>query len=1065
MNTKNSGTRVAMHSVVAVLFSTILIFAAFRIAEIRHGHTAAEQQRMLGDQASKLSSAKNDKDLGWTAAYGKLPLAFEKNQGQTAPEVRYISHGKGYGLVLTSQEAVLLLRHSNPSPASPLQPKATLRHSSLTRQAEKVSIVRMHLEGANSAPQIEASDRLPGRANYFIGNDPKNWLTDIPSYARVKYTGVYPGVDLVFYGNQSRLEYDFVVAPGADPSAIRMNLEGANQLRINAQGDLVLSVSGGEVTLQKPVVYQQLNGARHEIAGAYLLAGKHGVSFAVANYDRSEPLVLDPVLNYSSYLGGSSDDSGFGIAVDSQGDAFVTGTTFSTDFPPTTNAFNKGPLAVNTKGAVFVTELNPAGTQQIYSSYLAGSGGDSGLGIALDSSGKIYVTGKTSSTDFPTTSNALKPGPLSPNASGTSFVSKIDPAASGASSLVYSSYLGGPNGDYGAAIAADAGGNAYITGFTNSIAGSGPTAFPTTSGAFQSSLSNTLGNAFLSRIDTTKSGSASLIYSTYLGGNGVNATKPGSVGFGDGGFGVAVDSTSAAYIVGITTSTNFPTTATTAFQAAAPQAATLGTIFVSKIDTSGGKTGPASLLYSTYLGGENSDFGLAIALGPSNVAYVTGTTNSLNFPALPGAYQTKGNAIGAAFISLVDTGQTGSTSLKYSTFLGGVGGNTAYGIRVDAAGNAYVAGQTSSPSFPVTSGAFQPTLATTAGADAFISVLNPGGKGAADLIYSTYFGGKGSGSTTDTANAIAIDAANNAYITGTTYSTNMPVFPNPGAFRTTLNGPSDAFVAKLTLVPVVGLAPTTLTFSGQALTTTSAAQSVTLTNNGNAALAIASVVVAGDFAQTNTCGASVAAGATCTFSVTFAPTVLGSRTGTLTITHNASGSPQTIALAGTGLSDFRLSAPSTLNVAQGSSGTATVTVTPLGGFNGAVALACSGAPALASCTISPSSVTPSDGVTPVTATLSLTTTALLPPQSIPAPPVSMLRVVSLCLAVMLLLSLSFTREYRVRLGMVAAMFFFVVLAGCGGDSRPKTPKGTSTLTITATSGSLSHSATVALTVN
>ncbi|HXM99991.1 MAG TPA: SBBP repeat-containing protein [Candidatus Dormibacteraeota bacterium] len=1064
MITKNSWTKIAQHSVAAALFSTLLLFGVYRSMRSPRSISGTEQPRLQSDQTSTLSNTKSDKAIDWTAVYGKLPLAFEKNQGQAATEVEYISHGKGYGLVLTSREAVLLLRHSNPNHAAPIHGTATFQDSRSARQPEKTSVVRMHLAGANSAPGIEASDRLPGIANYFIGNDPRYWHTNIPSYSRIKYTGVYPGVDLVFYGNQSRLEYDFVVAPGTDPSVIRMNLAGTDHLRINARGDLVLSVSGGEVILQKPVVYQQVNGARHEIAGKYLLEGKHDVSFAVANYDRNESLILDPVLNYSSYLGGSSDDSGFGIAVDSQGDAFVTGTTFSTDFPTTTNAFNKGPLAVNTKGAVFVTELNPAGTQQFYSSYVAGSGGDSGLGIALDSTGKIYVTGQTFSINFPTTLNALKPGPLAANAAGTSFVFKIDPALSGTGSLVYSSYLGGPNGDYGSAIAADSGGNAYITGFTKSVAGSGLTAFPTTSGAFQSSLSNTFGNAFLSRIDTTKSGSASLIYSTYLGGNGANAANPASVGFGEGGFGIAVDSTNAAYIVGITTSTNFPTTATTAFQATAPQAATLGTIFVSKIDTSGGKTGLASLLYSTYLGGEKADYGFAIALGPSNVAYVTGTTNSLNFPTFAGAFQRAGNASGAAFISLVDTGQTGSASLKYSTFLGGTAGSssTAFGIRADAAGNAYVAGQTNSASFPVTSGAFQPKLAPGAVADAFVSKLNPAGNGSIDLIYSTYFGGKGNGSTsTDTVNAIAIDASNNAYFTGTTFSTNLPVFPNPGAFQTTLKGPSDAFVAKLTLVPVVGLAPANLAFGGQFLTTTSAAQSVTLTNNGNTALAITSIVVTGDFAQTNTCGASVAAGATCAISVTFTPTVIGSRTGTLTITDNASGSPRAVPLTGLGW-DFTVTAPATLSVTQGSSGTATVTVTPRGGFNSAVALACSGAPALATCTITPASVTPSDGVTPVTATLSLTTTALVPPQSIPAPPLSMIRLVSLCLAVMLLLSLSFMRGYRTRLGMASAMVLFVVLAGCSGG--PKTPKGTSNLTITATSGGVSHSATVALTV-
>jgi hypothetical protein len=1080
MNIKDLWTRVAAYAFVVLLLS-FLSLAAFRSAEIWKSRTATERPRRLAHQSSTLSSAQNDMD--WAAAYGKLPLAFEKNEGQTANNVRYTSHGQGYSLFLTTQEAVLLLQHSNPRNISTIRGAATMRDSRSAGQAEKTSVIRMHLEGASASPQVDASERLPGSVNYFIGSDPKDWHTDIPSYARVKYTGVYPGVDLIYYGNHGRLEYDFVLAPGVAPSAIKMNLEGANKLRINSNGDLVVSVSGAEIKLQKPVVYQQVNGTRHEISGRYLLQGKHDISFAVAAYDRTQPLVLDPVLNYSSYLGGSGDDSAFSIAVDAQGDAFVTGTTFSTDFPSTANAFNKGPLTVNTQGAVFVTELNPTGTQELYSSYLAGSGGDSGLGIALDPLGKIYLAGQTFSIDFPTTANALKPGPLAANASGTSFVSKIDPTISGTGSLVYSSYLGGPNGDSGSAITADAGGNAYVTGLTKSPAGLAATAFPVTAGAFQSALSSTNGNAFVTRIDTTKSGSASLIYSTYLGGNGANATNPASVGFGDGGFGIAVDSTSAAYIVGVTTSTNFPTT-TTAYQVTAPQAATLGTGFVSKIDTSGGKTGPASLLYSTYLGGENSDFGLAIALGPNNVAYVTGTTSSLTFPTFPGAFETTGSSSGTAFISLVDTTLSGSTSLKYSTFLGSTastGSTTAFGIRVDAAGNSYVAGQTNSTSFPVTSGAFQKTLASGAAGDAFISELSPGGKGGADLIYSTYFGGKGNVGSTDTANAIAIDASNNVYITGTTYSTNLPVFPNPGAFKAALNGSSDAFIAKLTLEPTLTILPTSLNLGTAPVGTTTAGGTVTLTNNSNIALTINSVSVVAtnppaanvDFGiSSNTCGSSVPSGASCSVIVTLKPSVAAAESATLVFTDGDSSSPQSIALSGTGSKiapDFSVSAPPTLAVTQGSSGTASVTVTPIGGFNSAVSLTCTGAPALATCTITPASVTPADGVTAVTAQLSLTTTALVPPQSIPVAPISSPRVVRVLLPLVLfLLFLLFQHEYRTRtrLVMAVAVLSFIILAGCSsGSNHTVTPKGTSNLTITAKSGTISHSSTVSLTVN
>ena len=316
-----------------------------------------------------------------------------------------------------------------------------------------MSVLRMRLEGANLAAQITGGDLLPGKVNYFIGNNPKDWRTDVPSYARVKYEGIYPGVDLVFYGNQRRLEYDFVVAPGADPRAIELNLKGAQKLWINPKGDLILSIAGGQVALQKPVIYQNVKGDRHAIQGRYLVAGNQRVSFAVADYDRSAPLIIDPVLNYSTYLGGSAapnGDLGSGIAVDTLGDAFVTGTTFSTTFPSTPGGFGAG----NTFGVAFVTEVNPTGTALLYTTYLGGTGGDFGIGIALDNSGNnanpggnIYVTGGTFSTDFPTTAaNALKPGPNAGASGGTSFVSKINPSVSGIASLVYSSYLGGTNG-------------------------------------------------------------------------------------------------------------------------------------------------------------------------------------------------------------------------------------------------------------------------------------------------------------------------------------------------------------------------------------------------------------------------------------------------------------------------------------------------------------------------------------------------------------------------------------------------------------------------------------------
>ena len=436
--------------------------------------------------------------------------------------------------------------------------------------------------------------------------------------------------------------------------------------------------------------------------------------------------------------------------MDALGDAFVTGTTCSTTFHQLLDS-------ANVLGVAFVTEINPTGTALLYTTYLGGTGGDFGMGIALDNSGtganpggNVYVTGATFSTDFPTNSTITPFKPTSAFAAlGTSFITKINPAASGAASLVYSSYLGGTDGtsanpDVGNGIAADANGNAYVSGLTSASPGPADANFPiTAASAFQTTLGTSDGNAFVTRIDTTKSGSASLAYSTYLGGSGANATSS-TLGFGEQAQGIAVGSSENAYITGITTSTDFPMTSPTpnGYQTTAPGAVAVGTAFMSRIDTSGTKAPAASLVYSTYLGGNDNlhlDYGLAIALKPnSTVAYVTGTTESLDFPtfptAAPGPFQSTGSTGGTAFLSVIDTGQTGSASLTYSTFLGGAQ-TTAFGIAVDATGNAYVVGGTSSTNYPLTSGAFQTQFVAGAQGEGFISKISPSGNGTADLVY------------------------------------------------------------------------------------------------------------------------------------------------------------------------------------------------------------------------------------------------------------------------------------------------------------------------------------------
>jgi len=1096
----------------------------------------------------------------WQKTYAQLPLGFEENRGQAAQEVKFVSHGSGYALSLAAQEVDIALLRRKAMTASPLHRAAALRALREARKALKTTVIRMQLEGANPSPAIAAADKLPGKSNYFVGNNPKNWVTDVPSYSRVKYSGIYPGVDVEFYGNQRRLEYDFTVAPGTDPRVIQLKLDGAEKLAINSHGDLILHLSEGDAEFQKPEIYQMVGAERREVAGNYALAPGNRVTFAVADYDRSLPLVIDPLLSYSTYLGGTGDETGFGIAVDALGDAFIAGSTSSTDFPTAGHAFQSTAPAT---GCGFLTELNPAGTSQLYSSYLCGTSGlDEAFAVALDPSGKVYIAGTTSSTDFPTMNGLTTPGT---NPVGSAFVTKIDPlAATGPLSLVYSSYVGGTNGDFANAVAADAAGNAYVGGQTFSDPGAaGSGGFPVTAGAFQgTSADASLGTGFLARIDTTQTGNAGLIYSTYLGGNGANN---GFLGFGDAISGVAADGSNNAYVVGSTSSTDFPVM--NALQGTANPANMDGAGFIARIDTA--KANAMSLAYSSYLQGSTFDAALAVALGPNNVAYVTGTTDSLDFATTAGAFQTTGNANGVVFVTLIDTTMSGASSLKYSTFFGGSGSDTGFGIRADGNGNAYVGGTTASGDFPITPLALPSTIPNGNGTP-FVVKLSPSGNGAADRIYASYVGGSGDGADADQGFAIAIDATGNAYITGATSSSDMPT--TTGAFQPALSGTSDAFVAKLPLLlpvvvsplsldfgtqlvgattapqtvtltnnnptaltinsiavvaiappaastdyaisnntcgaslaagasctvdvtfkpsvtgaetanlvftdvdisspqsvsltgtgtnsaPVVMFTPTSLTFPGQLVTTSSATMPVTLKNTGSATLNITSITASGDFTQTNTCGASVPAGMTCTITVTFKPTATGNLTGTISVADDANGSPQTVPLSGTG-TDFTVTAPNSVTVNRGSSQMFNVTVTPISGFNQAVALTCTGAPTNTTCTPNPTSVTP-DGANPITSQVTVTSMSLVPSVPTQVPPPSSRQIVLFTMGLALVAMAFAMRRLRTRLGLAGAMLVVFAVAGCGsGHHNPVMAN----LTLTGTSGGVTHSATVALTV-
>ena len=403
--------------------------------------------------------------------YGNLPLSFEANHGQSDSKVKFLSRGSGYSLFLTSNEAVLVLSQSE---ADENRKASCVAPASVRTKHRKSAVVRMTLVQANPQSQAAGHDALPGKSNYFIGNDPAKWRTNIPTYAKVRYEGVYPGVDLVYYGNQGQLEYDFVVAPGADPRLVTLAFEGAREVHIDARGELVLGVEGGEVRQHKPVVYQEVAGVKQEVAGRYVMKGTRQVGFRVAAYDASRPLIIDPVLVYSTYLGGSDVDGGFGIAVDDAGSAYVTGLTSSTDFPTTAGAAQ----TTYAGGDAFVTKLDATGSGLVYSTYLGGSDVENGFSIAVDDMGSAYVTGITTSTDFPTTAGVVQ---TTPAGFLSHFVTKLDATGSG---LVFSTYLGGSDNDFigvgrSGIVAVDGAGSVYVTGHTRS------TEFPTTAGAAQ----------------------------------------------------------------------------------------------------------------------------------------------------------------------------------------------------------------------------------------------------------------------------------------------------------------------------------------------------------------------------------------------------------------------------------------------------------------------------------------------------------------------------------------------------------------------------------------------------
>lgn len=696
-----------------------------------------------------------------TEQYGDIPIHFEPNVGQIDDRVKFLSRGRGYEIFLTDSGA-------------------SMRFGDMSNQTgETISKnIGMKIAGANADADIAGDGELAGKTNYLVGNDPANWKTGVANFAKVRYREIYTGIDAVFYGNQQKLEYDFVVQPNTDVDEITLEFDGADEIAIDEAGDLILTCGPNTLRQLRPVAYQEIDGQRQEVAVHYEIKGRDAgaasqkIGFQVDEYDHNRVLTIDPVLSYSTYLGGNSETLGTGIAVDANGSAYIAGYTTSTSGFPLVSPFQSQNPGGN---AAFVTKLNSAGTAFVYSTYLTGIGlGNSAANsIAVDLSGNAYVSGISQSCNFPTTTGSFMP--VVPNCGGNfkGFVVKLN--ASG-NNLSFGTYLSSPdflfNGDL-TGIALDSSNNAYITGWTQTQS------FPTTPGALKRTLAPNTQNAFVAKLNASGS---SLVYSTFVG---INTPIPNTDPF-DRANAIAVDSAGSAYITGQTVSQNYPVTST-AFQTfpLSRQDA-----FVTKLNAGG-----TGLIYSTYLGGTGDEIGRAIAIDAGGNAYVTGSFDGTNgFPFTPNAFR---NGAGENCCASVQNGfltkiNPSGTELVYSTSLGTERqAMSGTGVAVDNTGSVYVVGGQGLGAAYIVN-AIQPVSQNN---DAFILKMNPAGTA---LSYSTNLGGVNGNSI---GAAIAIDASGAAYVTGSTIASNFPV--STGAAQATKPGgqSNSSFVAKIATLP------------------------------------------------------------------------------------------------------------------------------------------------------------------------------------------------------------------------------------------------------------------------
>lgn len=1054
----------------------------------------------------------------------RLPVAFEPNVGQSVQPVKFLAHGSGYSLFLTSREAVLSLSASRRGAAAP--------------------VVKMQFADANPATEISATEKLPGHTNYFIGNDRSRWLRDVPQFSRVRYGNLYSGVDVDFYGHEGRLEYDFTVAPGADPQQIQLQFQGANDMHLASNGDLVLVSAGRELRFQAPHIYQKSADHQNTVAGSFVLLSKTRAGFEIGSYDRSRALVIDPVLTYSTYLGGSGNESCAAIAgtsfvphcpavaVDSASRVYIAGaTTLAADFsvnPPTLNGWPT-PTAINHSGPlggsadVFVARISSTGTALAldYLTFVGGTATDYPTGIGVDSGFDVYIAGNTSSSDFPTINGFQN------SATGNhGFVSKLDPGAN----LLYSTYLAGSGSDSVSDLAVDNRGRAYGFGITSS------TDLPTTPGALQPAYPTGVTNQFFFvKLDPAQNGANSLLYLTYFGG-----TTPTSGAVSGGG--IAVDANLNVYVAGGTTFTDMPVV--NAYRSTQSGGVD---VWVAKLKAPTTNTQQYSLLYETYFGGTGDDVAYGVAVDTTNTnAYVTGSTTSATGTASPSIViptgttpfqkclddptnpstcatgATASDAFVAKFGSPVVTGTTqGTVPLNYFSYIGGSGTEAGLSLTVDASQNARVTGFTNSSNFLNT----DPLPGVSGGGtDAFLArIATSSGVGSA----TTILGGSG----TDIGTSIATDVSLNSYLVGETTSADFPTSSSAGqpqvaAIQTSLSGNSDAFISKLgpTLTGLSLTCPVGAVVNGATVTAcnpggaTASPSPVGVGNKVTFTYPIyntADPVVGAVFTSTvqgtsSQISAASATAGSCTFSSATATcnvgtinastvstvgsttTLTSSGTMTITVTPTAPtppfvstttiGNSGVLTIAGSSfqstlgqqaqVNDFTVQAtPATQTVTAGNQATYTVTVTPTGIFPNSVSLGpCTGLPAGAACTFAQNPI-PNLNTLAQNRTMEITTTPRV------TTPASLFRHSNIFYGLWLpvsglaFLGVGMTRRRRWLVGIfvVGALVVMLLQSGCGSYSSNSTtttgtPAGTYTVTIGATSGSATRNTTVTLTV-